>query len=429
MPAPLGPPLSRVAADHPRDLGITDYLRALWQVRRWAVTLVVASTVAGVVWAWSLPRTYEASATLMVARPKTGQAAAAETSVASFVTLLQNRALAARAIEHFNLGGPSGGITPNAFLEGHLRVQEVLGTSVLRLSIRLGDPARAAEVANFIADASIEMNRRFSSDEAVAIRDYIGRQVEQTRLRLTELESQLVAYKREAQLDLLKNDIDTLLSQRSEYLNLLVDIEAEKARLAKAETERSARPQLLVVSRSFEGEPAAAAPSNEAGAGRTSDPGTTIQTQVVNPVFDVLDEEVATARATLEGLERRRSELAKQLETKNGELPKLNSLYEREVTQAKLQMEYDLATKLYAELFTRFEQANIEVASRTTTLQVVDRAYPPDRPIAPRPTLLVTVAVALGVVAALLVALLQLLMTTQGRTLVAHRDHADLRAS
>lgn len=424
MPAPIGSPLSRVAADSPTDISLIDYLRALWQVRVGVAALIATSVIAGGLWAWSTPRVYEASATLMVARPKTGQSGSADTSVASFVTLLQNRSLAARAIEKFSLDRTHR-LSPNALLEGHLRAQEVPGTNVLRLAMRLGDPTLAAEVANFIAEASLDLNRRISGDEAVALRDYIGQQVEQTRTRLTALEAQLVSYKREAQLDVLKSDIDTLLNQRSDYLNLLVEIEAEKARLAKAESERTERPQLLTVNRTDREDANSAAGSGTSASSR----GSALQSQVVNPVYEVLDQEVATTRATLEGLDRRRLELAKQLQTTKGELPKLNALYEREVTQAKLQMEYDLATKLYAELFTRFEQANIDVASRTTTLQIVDRAYPPDRPIAPRPTLMMVTALGLGVGAALLLGLLQWLMTSQGRTLVARREHADRRAS
>ena len=64
-----------------------------------------------------------------------------------------------------------------------------------------------------------------------------------------------------------------------------------------------------------------------------------------------------------------------------------------------------MAKRVYVEVATRYEQARLQVASRTPQLQVLDDALPPDRPVSPRPLRDTAIAMALALVLSTLSAL------------------------
>jgi uncharacterized protein involved in exopolysaccharide biosynthesis len=60
-------------------------------------------------------------------------------------------------------------------------------------------------------------------------------------------------------------------------------------------------------------------------------------------------------------------------------------LYGHEITEARHQADHDLEAQVYADLFTRYEQARIQVAARSTELKVLDPAIAPRVSSAPSP--------------------------------------------
>ena len=65
----------------------------------------------------------------------------------------------------------------------------------------------------------------------------------------------------------------------------------------------------------------------------------------VNPVYQTLDFQIATTRTRIAALERGRDELMNVKKLGGKELAQLNELYRREIEQARLQANFDLATK------------------------------------------------------------------------------------
>ncbi len=179
-----------------------------------------------------------------------------------------------------------------------------------------------------------------------------------------------------------------------------VQIEGERARLKQVEAELAGQESRRGVPRAVDGvsplrplsDPAARTPSTGkpgAGTGRSEEPQelrlrSEMLDPFVNPVYEILSRDVADARSRLVGLERQRQELVDRLKLDAPTAEKLNRLYEAEAELARLTREHDLARASYLSAATKHEEARLQITMRSARLQVLDRALPPDRPVAPR---------------------------------------------
>lgn len=346
-----------------------------------------------------LPPVYEASATLLVNQPKSFEASqpSLPVNVTNFRALLTTNVLASGIISEFQLDQPPHQLSIRTFVSGVLSVDEVRGSNLFRVVVRLGDPQLASEVANTLSKQAIGLNQRINQEETVSIRDYIKSQLDEARERLGQTERTLLAAKETAQVELRQKDADALLEQRAELPKLLVKIEGERARLAKAEAQVASQQQFLTFRRSFDRDVALLEGARTVAPG-ASLTGLQLQDQSLNPVWTVVAEAAAESRTELAALEHERDELMNGLKLGAKELPQLSQLYRHEIAVSRLDTEHDLVKKIYSDLTLRYEQARIQVASSSAQLQLVDPALPPERPISPRRGRLTLVGGLLGFV-------------------------------
>ena len=104
----------------------------------------------------------------------------------------------------------------------------------------------------------------------------------------------------------------------------------------------------------------------------------------VNPVHEYLNQQVATGRSSVASLEKEGDVLQRTLRGKGGQFPVLAELYRRKSEVDELEMQQELAEKIYVDVATRYEAARLQVAERSAQLQVLDKALPPERPVSPR---------------------------------------------
>ena len=359
------------------------YVLALWRYRLLVVLGTLLCGAAAVVSVALAPRSYEATAKLMVSPPKTGAAGEVGSSVsmATFRSLIENQSLGGKIVEEFGLNKPPHGVTATELMTRIVAVEVVRDASVILVRVRLWDPDLAAKVANRLAESAEQLARALSQEETVAARDIIGAQLDASKKRFDEAEARLESFKKVAQLELLRKDVDALLGQRGTLLALLVDIQTEKARLSQAEAQLATRDRLETLKRSIDTDPAAMEAMRKAG----SEPGSVLPLQLrnefVNPVYESLDQVIATSRTRLAGLEKQRAELIDVRRLDRDQQAKLSLLYQQETTLSRLQTEHEIAREVYVDVSKRYEQARLQVAGRSAQLQLMDRALPPDRPI------------------------------------------------
>jgi uncharacterized protein involved in exopolysaccharide biosynthesis len=102
-------------------------------------------------------------------------------------------------------------------------------------------------------------------------------------------------------------------------------------------------------------------------------------------------------------LEKQRAQLVNVNRLGSARQEPLTALYQQENTLDRLKLDFELAKSAYGEAAAQYENATLQVASRSAELQVVDPAVPPDRPFAPRPLRDTLIWFAAGLVVAVIV--------------------------
>jgi len=362
-------------------VNLRDHLRLLQRHRALIVACTLFGGVAALVAGLAVKREYVADAALAISRSKIGENAAASDvlSTANFRPLIESRAVAAQVVKDLKLEDPPYSISPSEFFRDVVQIEEVRNSSVLLVHGRLRDPVRVADIVNRVADLGTATARRVSQQEAIQAREDIKAQLDEAKTRLDAATLKLDRARTSSQLELVRTDVDAALEQRRALLDLTINIEAEKARLQRAEQELAARPRVDTVKRSIDGNPALL----EAARNGNSTPRDLLALQSsseeVNPVYQDLDKQVASSRTELAALQRQKAQMtARKLD--DPRLTSLTEMYQRESEIGRLEMEHSLAKKVYEEVANSYESARLLVAGRSSGLQILTRAVPPDRP-------------------------------------------------
>jgi uncharacterized protein involved in exopolysaccharide biosynthesis len=172
--------------------------------------------------------------------------------------------------------------------------------------------------------------------------------------------------------DLLSKDTEALLDQQGTLVPLTVQIEGERARIARFTEELAKQEPVRTARRSVD-------PSGKDYnfRGELLDP-------YVNPVHEMLQQQLSTALAELASLEKEHSEAMRVVGSNQAGVAKLSELYAKQAELGRLQTEAELAKKIFEAVSTRYEEARLQVAGRTPLLQVIDLAVPPAERVGPR---------------------------------------------
>lgn len=333
---------------------LADYLALAWRCRLFLILAVIAGAAIMFARSVSGPRVYESTVTFAATQSKIGdETSQAIAGTASFRPMVESLTTAAAVIKKVGLDKAPHQMRPSEFLERVMSVSEVRGTNLMRVAVVYTDPALAATMANSIADHAVLVARNVSAAEAVLARDMIKKQVDEARRRLDETERRLRTFKQQAQVEAVQKDVQAQLQGRLGILDLLVSIASERAKLARMEQELKGRTRVDTLN----------------------------STQSLNQVYQDLDADAATTRAYLASLEKQKAELVDVRKLGAGKLAALNNLYALESEQARLQVEQDLAVRIYAEISQRYEVASLQVVGRSAELSIIDPAVPADRPV------------------------------------------------
>jgi uncharacterized protein involved in exopolysaccharide biosynthesis len=223
-----------------------------------------------------------------------------------------------------------------------------------------------------------------SQQEASRSRDDLQVQRDEAKTRHEQAVEALREFRAASQLELLRRDVDSMLDQRGELLALLIQIESERARLVRAEEELAGRERIGTIRRSIDSDPAMMETARRTADTSESLLGLETRNEYLDPVYQSVDGQVATSRATLAALERKRTQVVDVRKIDGPQFAQLTRLYDLEGELARLEMERDLATTVYRQVATAFETARVQVASRSPQLEVLDAAVSPDRPVSRR---------------------------------------------
>jgi uncharacterized protein involved in exopolysaccharide biosynthesis len=363
-----------------RDQGVSAaYIGVLLQRWRLVLALTLAGALAGGIASRLVRPVYATGVTLAVAEPKIGGGdRETRTSARDYLALLENRALAADTIRQFKLDQPPYNLGPETFLLRILQTEQIGQTNLLRLVVRLPDPKLASDIANHMAARVQNLTQRLTSEETSQARLTLSSQLTEARTRLDQAQTLLEAARTGGQYDLLKRDVDILLEQRRELRGVTVKIAGERASLARAEAELARRSRIDLLTRTIENDNILREAARESG-GRNLI-GLSVKNEFVNVGYDDLDKKVSESRSLLSSLEQQRDQYARVSGLDKPTLDKLTQLYALETRVSRLELELELARRVYLETALAHEQVRMQVSSRSPMLQIVDPALVPERP-------------------------------------------------
>jgi uncharacterized protein involved in exopolysaccharide biosynthesis len=369
--------------DEPIDLG--QYVRRASRRPGLLAVGALAGALAAFVLASIRPVLYEAVTTMLVVSASGSDAPA---NVMSYRALVENLTIAAEVIEELALDQPPSRLTPQRFLHEAVVVDDLRGRSVqelrfpivLRLKVRLNDPEKAAEAGRLLARRAIALNEEITRRDASMRRGDLKAHLQDAAKRLQAAEQELVTYHNATQLDLVAKDVDAALEERGGLLKLLIEIEAEKARLAAVEAELARQEPVLSVGRAVEAEEAlrrASRPEDD----QEEVSGLDLSNPFVNPVYQTLEYQVAINRSKVAALEGERRELIDVRKLDGDNLKELANLYRSKIELRGLESSYELAEKVHADIALRYEQAVTVTLGSGVLMQIIDEGRIPDRPL------------------------------------------------
>ena len=97
----------------------------------------------------------------------------------------------------------------------------------------------------------------------------------------------------------------------------------------------------------------------------------------VNGVYAKLDDQIGQTTTTLAALEGQRVELIRNYGVSRNGAAILSDFYMNEATLTRLQTDFDVAKGVYVGLANRYQQARIQVATRSTTSKSLSRRFRP----------------------------------------------------
>ena len=217
------------------------HLVNLWRGRTTLALLAVLLGLAGAAVSLVARRQYEATATVSVSPSIVAEPTVPTLDALGFVTLVTNQNVAEQTVREFKLNEAPYNLSPQALLQEVVTVRAVPASNLVRVVVRLDEPELAARVANGFSDFAIDHAGKAKRSEVGAVEDDLKTMLDEATDWLKTAETAYNDYRRTAQIELVKKEVETLLAQRAELLELNVTLDAERARLAKAETELSSR--------------------------------------------------------------------------------------------------------------------------------------------------------------------------------------------
>ncbi|WP_447974965.1 GumC family protein [Nitrospira sp. Kam-Ns4a] len=353
-------------------MNLLDYWRVIWK-RRWLIGgLFVASTVTALVVSLLMPKVYESTATLLpsldskesgglgalLAASGAGGAAqslgislpgAPATPTDIFVAMLKSRIMADAVIEQFNLRTLYKAKTmedARKQLESNTKIT-LTKEKVIKITVEDTNPQRAADIANFYVTNLDRLNQTLNVSKASQHRKFIERRLAETQANLLREEEELKEFQTK---------------------NKAVAVEAQ----SKAMIEAAATIQGQIMAQE-------------------------VQLQVLSTYLSPDNPELARVRSSIDEL-RKQLHLLESGKGGKGMLPG-DRLHPAMITVPALALDYARAMRelkvqetLYTLLTSQLEQAKLQEARDTPTVQVLDPAVPAEKKSKPSIRLNVTIA-------------------------------------
>ncbi len=449
---------------------LPDYWRMITRRRRIILAVFAGVLGAACLYLLVTPRVYQATAKVQVLQPQVPPtmlllSEASRTPEASLKTqakIIQSSIIANRTSTYLSdlasgkadaargdarllkeqlsaLGNPS---ISAAEISRHLKVG-VEEPDVLAISVTSTDPRRAAVIANAVQAAYLQDNEDRAGTESMRVLSFLDEQLPRVEKELRDAEAEIKQFKARFNIQDMDSVATLKLRQAYEYLadaeRAQAELQSAEAELKSLRTRLAAEPQVRT-SKRLVNDPVAeglrqemARVEVELGSARSryeeshpqvqtlkdrleeleaqysarfGESRTSLRVEDVpepNPAYEVLKERVREQESRVASIKARLEVVQALAGQKESSLPNLPQAY---VELARLEQTKEIRQKAYAELLSRYQDAQLGKARTIGAARIVDIASVPQSPIRPRVMHTLLLATILGLAGGLSLALL-----------------------
>lgn len=377
-----------------REVTLVHFLRVVQS--RWPLILfvgLITGTLTGILF-YLTPPLFESTCTILISRTRSKEDALGtdRTVIESdnFVLALQSGEIYGRVLEQFKLSEP-----PYEFDLDEVRqavaIWPLRRENAIQVRVQLRDrtantPQLVADIANFYLGEADKIAMNLIQEDVERSTRLFKSEFDQSRERLEEVRAKYQEAKLASRVEEKKKMIESLGIGQSKYMEAYGQARADAMLKAAQLTDLDQRLQtespILGVSRALEEEPAfMGVYADRAGKGATSVYSATSATEVPNDVYiklrelrDTASAELAGAKAVLGSITHTLADYTRRIQ--ESELI-LNS---NEEAVSFWQAVLDSAQLSYQEVYKRFDQAVMAIASDRQDLMSWVQAFPPQKP-------------------------------------------------
>lgn len=392
---------------------VLEVFEALWKSRWLIAGVTVAVLVLTGIALVFLPRSYRASATLLVLpapadnSPDSSKSAERygvellQAQLGSFRAILAGRTVAQRVIGELGLDQPPRELDPLDFQRRNIQIMLLREALSLDVDVTLDDAELAARAANRMAEISIDLYRQVRSRQATETREFLSVQLEIAKQQREAAEQAYVKFRSQTQIELLESRVDSLVEQRARLLGLSVQIASVRARVERARLQAAERQPVRVLRQSIMDDSVLREVARTTTGTDSSLLGLAVESEQLDTTYASLEALIAASSAELAALEAERRELVERSGIEGSKAELLTEYYVKMTQLERLKAEFDLARTIQVELAKRDEEARVDAVALYPQVQLIDPAIAPARPSRPRVVLVLAVV---GLFTALLTA-------------------------
>ena len=375
------------------EIDLRGLFEVLWR-RKWLILaiIVISVAIAGYLSFFAIPPVYEAEALIELRFPEQ-----VKQQEAYRLQILDPYFLS-QVIEKLQLDPQK--YDPFSLQEA-LNVEILKNANFLKITVKDGDPQKAADIANAIASEFVDFAIRSTQEDMKKELLSLEEGMKEWQSKLDEIGGRIRDFLARSEITALEEEVEAKRGLLGSFQRdiLLIDVQEKElqATLEKAKEKLESEPPYLKLCQSLFGS------SEEEGMVGDFISGflpLTMEREAVNEVYNALKGQVMSLEAQLSGMEARKKTMIEAAGEVQTELKELEStLLEKAIERDQLQREYDSALETYGALIQEYGKTQVYSMSEEVNagVRIVSSALPPKEPISPRKMLNVAIAGVLGI--------------------------------
>jgi succinoglycan biosynthesis transport protein ExoP len=386
------------------EIDLRVYIEVVFRYWKWILGLAFVAAVVAFVISLLMPRTYEASAVVLVTQPRYQMqfdpridTQEGTPAYKAFPTLATSDSVLQSVVENYVPSKESGiDRWTLSTLQGMVEATSEGDPSLVVLKVTSQSPKDAAAIANVWADWLVKRGTELYGQGEADV-TFFEAQVQQAKELLDQADAALIEFEARNQTSIVSTRLDSSRQSQADYLAdqraityLIQDIQGLRAQLAELPSDQSASladslTALFLQIKAFNTE--AATPVQ-----LQVQSGADLSSRSLSEQMTFLDDLVLTLQAKSTESDSRLAELEPEILALQQQLQEIN------VESDLLNRTRDLARDTYTTLARKLDEARIAAQEDNGMLQIGSYAFEPEKPIGPRKLITTTIAGFLGLV-------------------------------